>query len=417
MATKITMAQSKQILNFKQQNQFMEEIKKWIKQAIDNQDTAKHYYGTITKVYNDAYADVLINYGKSTSVLTHLSNKSGVVLQINDVVLLTAPFGDISDIYIDKNSNKNVLVNMEHAVGILTLGGNANTSGLLRIMDNSEDRVAMEIGGYSIDFYDFLQTGLQIGTVATDRNIDINGNKTGSPTLSMIAEQGCSAILGLRDIGSSTFIQGLEINNNAHGSVQNCNINLPLNIYPTGISSVGLEVTPTGTNIYGNSNFENGNVTAIGTLDCTNLSVTGTKNCIQSTKNFGDRLFYSYELGDSLLGDIGYGKINNGECVIAINPIIKESLNVDNSYIVKFYPDENCDYNITKESNYFVITASKNIEFGWELMGRRRGYENDRLEYANGIKNSLLQPNERNILLDNLGNENTDLLNKSLFQL
>ena len=106
MTTKITTASSKQILNFKQQNQFMDEVKKWIKQGIDNQRIAKHYYGTVTQIYDDVYADISINYGNSSTLLTHLANKSGVILQINDVVLLTAPFGDISDIYIDKNSNK-----------------------------------------------------------------------------------------------------------------------------------------------------------------------------------------------------------------------------------------------------------------------------------------------------------------------
>ena len=106
MTTKITTAPSKQILNFKQQNQFMKEVKKWIKQGIDGQPIAKHYYGTIVQTYdNDTYADISVNHGTTSSLLTHLSNKSGVVLQINDVVLLTSPFGDISDIYIDKNSS------------------------------------------------------------------------------------------------------------------------------------------------------------------------------------------------------------------------------------------------------------------------------------------------------------------------
>jgi len=106
VTTKITTASSKQILNFKQQNQFMKEVKKWIKQGIDGQPIAKHYYGTIVQTYdNDTYADISVNHGTTSSLLTHLSNKSGVVLQVNDVVLLTSPFGDISDIYIDKNSS------------------------------------------------------------------------------------------------------------------------------------------------------------------------------------------------------------------------------------------------------------------------------------------------------------------------
>jgi len=105
-----TSAPSSQILNFKQQNQLMDEIKKWIAQGIDNQGIAKHYYGTVMQVYDDAYADISVNFGDSSSLLTKISNKSGVSLQINDVVLLTSPFGDITDIYIDKNSNTDSVI-------------------------------------------------------------------------------------------------------------------------------------------------------------------------------------------------------------------------------------------------------------------------------------------------------------------
>lgn len=69
-----------------------------------------------------------------------------------------------------------------------------------------------------------------------------------------------------------------------------------------------------------------------------------------------------------------------------------------NDYIVKFYPLESCDYKIEKQFNYFLVTADKDVNFDYEVMGRRKGFETDRLELANDIKSNLVQPNERNPL-------------------
>jgi len=409
------MKPKKQILNFKEQNQLINEIKTWISQGISSVGIAKHYYCTVTKVYSgDAYADVTLTYGSQKTVFRKMVNKSGVVLSIGDLVLLTAPFGDLSDMYIDKNQNPTVLLNMEHAIGTLTIGGESNAEGLIQILQASSNIPAMEIGGFAISLYDFLQTGLEIGSIITDRDI-VSGKKTGSPSMSLIAEQGCSVKLGLRNLDGTTYDDGLVVNNNATDNVRNVNINLPTNIYPEGLTGTGFEATETGNNLYGLSRFMMGDITDVTSLSCINLEVSGTKNCKQTTKNFGDRLFYSYELGDSWLGDIGYGIINEGECVIAIDSIISECIGLNSDYIVKFYPDESCNFKITKTPNYFVITSDKDIKFGWELMGKRRGFEHQKLEYAGNLNSNLTQPEQRNVLLNDLGNENTDLLNKSLF--
>ena len=405
-----------QILNFKQQNQFLEVFKKIAKQATDNVPTPKHYYCKVIQVYNDVYADCVLETGSVSTTFSHMVNKSGVILNIGDLVLLTAPMGDLSDMYIDKNQSTDVHTNAEKITGILKIGGKNNSSGLIQILNGSSDVPSMELSGYSIDFYDFLQTGLKIGAIVTDRDIDLTGNKTGSPSLSAIIERGCSFKVTMKNADGLTCIDALVVNNNAKDNVRNFNINLPTNFYPGDTSDVGLEITPEGTRLFGDTDFELGNATRVNSLDCVNLEVSGTKNCKQSTKNFGDRLFCSYEFGDNFLGDVGYGVINNGECVIAINSIIAESINLDEDYIVKFYPDESCNYKITKTPTYFVINSDKNIGFGWEIMGRRRGFENQRLEYAKNITSVINKSNTRNILLDSLNNDDTDLLNKSLFK-
>ena len=54
------------------------------------------------------------------------------------------------------------------------------------------------------------------------------------------------------------------------------------------------------------------------------LSVTGSKNSLQKTTNYGDRLINAYETAEYYFGDIGSGIINSdGECVVYIDEILQ----------------------------------------------------------------------------------------------
>jgi len=405
-----------QTMNFKNQNKLVDLFKKIAKQSNQDSKIAKHYYCTVTKIYNDVYADVELSQGSATTTFSHMVNKSGVILSIGDLVLLTAPMGDLSDMYIDKNQNTNVQTSANNIVGTLIIGGTNNSNGLIQIMESGYDNPAMEISGYSIDFYDFQQSGSEIGSIVTDIDVDSSGNRTGTPSLSIIAEQVCSTKLGLRNLDGTTF-DGLIVNNNATNACRNIDINLPLNIYPSGVSGSGLQVTTLGTDIFGYTHHEGGDVTGIGSLECVNLAVTGTKNCVQDTKNFGKRLFYSMEYGDNQIGEHGFGNIINGECVVSIDSIVLESINTDMAYTVRYDFDEDCTHKLTKNPLYFVLTANKDIGFSWSIMGFRRGFEGENLEYADNLKNDLIQSNERNVLIDDLCSENADLLSNSLLDI
>jgi len=400
--------------DLRQLNILHEQMKTIADKSASKIKLVKFYWCTVTQVYSDIIVDVKWNQGSQSVVFSKMVNKSGVILDIGDLVLLVAPMGDLSDMFIISNQNNNVKTSANSLVGVYTIGGANNTSGLIRILDEDPDNPAMEIFGHSIDFYDFLQTKQQVGSIEINREL-VDGAHTGAPSLSTIAELGCAAKIGMRNL-DGTFDNALVVNNKVSEGIRNLDINVPFNIYPGDTSDVGAEFTPTGTNLFGITNLEQGNLTKVNALDCIDLEVSGTKNCKQSTKNFGDRLFYSYEFGDNQLGDHGLGKINNGECVIAIAPIIKESINLESNYIVKFFPDESCEYKITKTPNYFIITCNKDIEFGWELMGDRIGFEHKKLEYAKNVSSVLNTSNTINPLLDSLNNNNIALLNKSLFK-
>ena len=63
------------------------------------------------------------------------------------------------------------------------------------------------------------------------------------------------------------------------------------------------------------------------------LSVTGSKNCLQETENYGGRLINAYETAEYYFGDLGFGKINkDGECLIYIDDIFAECINTNVEY-------------------------------------------------------------------------------------
>ena len=104
-----------------------------------------------------------------------------------------------------------------------------------------------------------------------------------------------------------------------------------------------------------------------------NFSCHGAKNCVQSTDTYGDRLLNAYETAEYYLGDIGEGKVNNGEAVIAFDPIFAEGVNTGEPYQIFF--NKYCEGNIyvtERNSDYFIVRGD-NISFWWGIKGQRRG--------------------------------------------
>ena len=111
------------------------------------------------------------------------------------------------------------------------------------------------------------------------------------------------------------------------------------------------------------------------------LSVTGSKNCVQHTESYGDILFYSPEDAESLLTWTNKLKsCNTGkskEIKVEIDPMFKESVDLENDYIVDIYKISFGDYRIKEKSkDYFVLESSvDNFEFQFSIKAHRKGYE------------------------------------------
>lgn len=111
------------------------------------------------------------------------------------------------------------------------------------------------------------------------------------------------------------------------------------------------------------------------------FGVTGTKNALVETENFGHRAVSAYETAEYYFGDIGSAKLKNGKCKIEIEEIFKETVNTNIDYQVFLQAYGNANIWVSeRHQDYFIVEGTDDIEFGWEIKAKRKGYEYTRLE-------------------------------------
>ena len=111
-----------------------------------------------------------------------------------------------------------------------------------------------------------------------------------------------------------------------------------------------------------------------------NLAASGSKNSLQTTKNYGERLINAYETAEYFFGDIGSGVIKDGECIVWIDDILQECINTDVEYHIFTQIYNGTITKIERFNNYFIVYGEDNTKFSWELKAKRLGYENVRLD-------------------------------------
>lgn len=112
-----------------------------------------------------------------------------------------------------------------------------------------------------------------------------------------------------------------------------------------------------------------------------NLSVSGQKNRIVETENYGKRLMNAYETATPYFGDIGTAEIlEDGQCFVEIDPIFAETVSLDN-YVV-FLQAEGAGecYVSEKGPDYFIVSGTPGMPFAYEIKAKQKGFENVRLE-------------------------------------
>lgn len=128
--------------------------------------------------------------------------------------------------------------------------------------------------------------------------------------------------------------------------------------------------------------MEGHNIYTYGTVYTVDLEASGSKNCVQDTKSYGKRLINAYETCDYFFGDIGSGIIENGECLVFLDPIFQECTNTDIEYHVFTQVYNGSISKIERFTNYFIVYGEDNTKFSWEIKAKRLGFEKNRLEMS-----------------------------------
>lgn len=143
-----------------------------------------------------------------------------------------------------------------------------------------------------------------------------------------------------------------------------------------------------------------------------NFTVSGTKNCIQPTKNYGERLFYSVEDCENYLTDRSMEVFNvekteedTYERIILLDNIFKEAVRIDTDYTIEIFKQGWGDYRIKEQTkDYFIVEADReDFTFKYVVTAKRRGFENKRLEKFFKHENYTDIKEESNVSVEEFG--------------
>lgn len=119
------------------------------------------------------------------------------------------------------------------------------------------------------------------------------------------------------------------------------------------------------------------------------LKVEGSKNCVQTTENYGQVSFYATEDCESYFTDrsmelftVEETEEGTFERVILLDTVFKEAINLDYNYTVEIVKQGWGDYRIKEQTNnYFIIESDRrDFTFKYIVTAKRKGFEDLRLE-------------------------------------
>ena len=119
-----------------------------------------------------------------------------------------------------------------------------------------------------------------------------------------------------------------------------------------------------------------------GRVYCSSLKVTGSKNRVATTEDYGRRLLYCYETTSPMFGDLGSGVIGqDGLCYVSIDDLFSETVRTDLDYQVFLQKCGNGDLWVSdKTPTHFIVQGTPGLAFDWELKCRQTGFESERIE-------------------------------------
>ena len=123
--------------------------------------------------------------------------------------------------------------------------------------------------------------------------------------------------------------------------------------------------------------------------------IDGSKNAVVGTED-GARLLYTEESTEVWFTDYGFGQLEDGLAVIPIDVIFAQTVNLDEPYhvFVQAYGDAEI-YVTNRTAAGFEVhlrDGDPDVEFSYRIVGKRIGYEDDRLERAPWDDDLVLNP-------------------------
>ena len=121
-----------------------------------------------------------------------------------------------------------------------------------------------------------------------------------------------------------------------------------------------------------------------GDLDVTgNLTVNGEKNRAVKTDHYGTVKLNAVESCECYFEDVGRGKLENGKYIIRMDKKFLETVNTNIQYEVQTWAYGNGNVWVNPDKmypQYVVVEGTNDINFGYKIIAKQRGYENNRLE-------------------------------------
>lgn len=114
------------------------------------------------------------------------------------------------------------------------------------------------------------------------------------------------------------------------------------------------------------------------------FSVSGSKNRVVKTENFGNRLMNAVESANAVFEDFGSSETNEkGEAFIKFDEVFMETVNTEYEYQVflQDYVGKSVQL-VEKEKDGFMVFGNPNAKFDWRICARQKGYEEKRMEVA-----------------------------------
>lgn len=287
------------------------------------------------------------------------------------------------------SADGSVSINMNN--GDFKLGANGKSKVIINQdkldINDSVGKKAISFTGRAMELYDY-DTSTKIGEYGIN---SITPESGGDPKIKgLVIDMFNKSFVGFAGPNATGYTDKYHCIMNYGGYARDP---IGMNLYtPLHLNSYNIMMK------HGDIIFAGGSMKNVKEIDCQNLKViysvsayhveaeslniTGQKNRIVQTKDYGVRALNAVESADCFFIDKDVAETINGECKVYIKPIFKQTISLK-GYMVDFSKHGRGDMWVDEiAEDYFVIKSDNDIKFTWTITAKQLGYEDERLRYV-----------------------------------